>query len=53
MADRHKNNPITFRPPADDRAWLLAYAEETGQPVRRVLALALAAFRASVSGDTA
>ena len=52
MPDRHKHQPITFRPSEDDRAWLLAYADETGQPMRRVLSLALSAYRASVSGDT-
>jgi hypothetical protein len=50
-ADRHKNPPIPFRPPAADREWLAAYAERTGTPVNRVLADALAAYRAAVEGD--
>ena len=45
MADRHKLPPVAFRPPAADRAWLLAYAAETGRPVNAVLAEALAAYR--------
>jgi hypothetical protein len=44
---KHKYPPIPFRPPEGDRLWLLAYAERTGQPVNRVLAQALAAYRAA------
>jgi hypothetical protein len=52
MTDRHKHQPITFRPPEGDRAWLYEHAERTGLPVRRVLVLALAEYRAAHSGDT-
>jgi hypothetical protein len=49
--DRHRNDPISFRPPADDRAWLLRYAEATNQPVRAILAQALAEFRERAAGQ--
>jgi hypothetical protein len=42
---RHKHPPIPFRPPEGDRVWLLAYAAQTGLPVNRILAEALAAYR--------
>lgn len=45
MPSAHKHPPIPFRPAEGDRSWLLAYAEETGQPVNRILRLALAAYR--------
>jgi len=45
MPNRHKHPPIAFRPPEGDRAWRLAYAQQTGQPVNRILTQALAAFR--------
>jgi hypothetical protein len=47
MPSQHKHAPIAFRPPEGDRAWLLEYAQRSGQPVNRVLAEALAAFRAA------
>jgi hypothetical protein len=43
--DRHKQNPISFRPPGADRDWLEQHAEKTGKPVRRILAEALAEYR--------
>ena len=43
MPDRHKHQPIPFRPPEGDRARLLALAERSGQPINRILAEALAA----------
>jgi len=46
MADRHAQSPISIRPPRDDRAWLEAYAEQTGRPVRAILVEALARERA-------
>jgi hypothetical protein len=52
MPDRHKRQPITFRPPDEDRAWLEARARQSGLPVRRVLALALAAYRAACGDST-
>jgi hypothetical protein len=45
MIDRHRVNPISFRPPEGDRAWLEQHAEQTGKPVRRILAEALAEYR--------
>lgn len=47
MGGPHKRAPLSFRPPEADRAWLEAYAARTGQPVNRVLAAALAAYRAA------
>jgi hypothetical protein len=44
--DRHAQNPISIRPPKDDRAWLEAYARDTGRPVRAVIVEALAEYRA-------
>jgi hypothetical protein len=46
---KHKYPPIPFRPPEGDRGWLLEHARQTGQPVNRILALALAAYRAGQS----
>lgn len=45
MIDRHKVRPISLRPPEGDRAWLDEYAKQTGKPVRRILAEALAEYR--------
>ena len=47
MPSKHKHPPIGFRPTEADRARLLAYAKETGQPVNRVLSQALAEFLAA------
>jgi hypothetical protein len=47
MTDRHKHPPIPLRLPEGDRAWLLDHAKQTGQPVNRVLAEALAEYRAA------
>lgn len=49
MPDRHAQTPISIRPPKDDRAWLEAYARETGRPVRAILVEALARYRAWVT----
>lgn len=49
MPDRHKHNPIPFRPPEGDRVWLLAYAERTGQPVNLILAQLVARLRHEIS----
>ena len=46
MTDRHKHTPIRFRPPEADRARLLKYADDTGQPVNAVLTAALREFLA-------
>ena len=45
MADRHKNPPIPFRPPDDDRAWLYQYAAATGQAINAILREALTLLR--------
>ena len=43
--DRHKQDPIPFRPPADLRAWLLDYAATEQRSVSAVIIEALAAYR--------
>lgn len=62
MSSQHRRNPLNFRAgtepgdPAGDRAWLLAYAAETGRPYGAILAEALAEYRAAHSrppGDAA
>lgn len=45
VGDRHKRNPISFRPAADLYDWLERHAEQTAKPVRRILAEALAEYR--------
>ena len=52
MTDRHKYKPVRFRPPESDRLWLVEHAATTGRAVNAVLADALAAYRATVSGPT-
>lgn len=59
MTDRHKYRPVTYRPSPDDWAWVLAYAEATGQAgpsedatIRRHLGYALTEYRAAHSGVT-
>jgi hypothetical protein len=48
MANRHKYPPLSFRPAQEsDRVWVVGYAERIGQPLNRVLAEALALFRAT------
>ncbi len=49
MPDRHKANPVTFRPPEDDRAWLYAHAAGQGCSVGSILNEALAAYRLAVT----
>lgn len=44
-SDRHKHNPIPFRPQAPDREWLAAYAEKTGLAVNAILTAALRLLR--------
>jgi hypothetical protein len=44
MPSQHKHPPIPFRPPERDRARLLAYAEQTGQAVNRILTEALTVY---------
>jgi hypothetical protein len=36
-ADRHRRDPITYRPPSDTAGWLDDIAAREGRPVRRVV----------------
>ena len=36
-ADRHRRDPITYRPPADTFGWLEDIAAREGRPVRKVV----------------
>ncbi len=47
----HEQPPIPFRPPEDDREWLLAHAEKTGKPVNAILRIALSDYRAKTDPD--
>lgn len=47
MTDRHKANPVTFRPSPDDRAWLYRQAQTEGRSVGSLLTEALAEYRAA------
>lgn len=49
-SDRHRIDPISFRPSADDAAWLKAYASSYGLADRAILKQALAAFRLNADG---
>lgn len=55
MPSVHKHPPIPFRPPEEDRARLLAYAEASGRPVNAILAEALREYLGKVrdTGDAA
>lgn len=44
--DRHKNNPMSFRPPEDVREWIKEYAKEAGLPQTRIVIIALMHYRA-------
>jgi hypothetical protein len=52
MPDRHAQNPISIRPPKDDRAWLESYARQVGRPVRAVIVEAIARERARQEAGT-
>jgi hypothetical protein len=52
MTDRHAQNPISIRPPRDDRAWLESYARQAGRPVRAIIVEAIARERARQEGRT-
>jgi hypothetical protein len=51
VADRHKDNPIPFRPPAGDRAWLKDYAKRTGQAVNAILSTLVSELRSRVEKE--
>lgn len=53
MPSQHKRNPVTFRPPEGDRAWLYAYAEAVGRAVGSILSEALAEYRERRDGRDA
>jgi hypothetical protein len=48
--DRHKNNPMSFRPPKDIRDWIKKYAEEAGLPESQIVIVALKYYRARAEG---
>ena len=48
MPNQQKYRPISFRPPEGDRLWLLAYKEQTGQPMNAILTEAVQRLRADV-----
>jgi hypothetical protein len=52
VIDRHRRDPISFRPAAADFDWLERHAEKTGKPVRRILAEALTDYREKHDPDT-
>jgi hypothetical protein len=52
MTDRHAQNPISIRPPKDDRAWLEAHAKQTGRPVRAIIVDAIARERGRQEAGT-
>jgi hypothetical protein len=43
--DRHRHPKVSFRPPEDDREWLLAHAVKAGRPVNAILREALSDLR--------
>jgi hypothetical protein len=45
MPNQHKRPPLAFRPPEDERLWLLAYQERTGKPMNAILTEAVRLFR--------
>lgn len=52
MPDRHAQNPISIRPPKDDRAWLESYAAQAGRTVHAVIIEAIARERARQEAET-
>jgi len=49
--DRHRDQPLAFRPSAEARAWLAAEAERTGQRPASVVQAALAAWMTMPQGE--
>jgi hypothetical protein len=49
--DRHKAKPLSIRLPEPERLWLAEHARQTGQPVRRIILDAIAAYRAAADPD--
>lgn len=45
MADRHKHDGISYRPPEGVRAWLRDRKERTGRPVNASITEAIDAYR--------
>jgi hypothetical protein len=46
MPSQHSHPPISIRPPAQLRAWLIAYARHHDRPVRTIVTEALEEYRA-------
>jgi hypothetical protein len=44
--DRHKNQPLRFRPPEPERLWLLDYQQRSGKPMNKILTDAVRALQA-------
>ena len=45
MPSQHKHYPVAYRPPGELRAWLLAYAKQTGRAVNAIITQALSELR--------
>ena len=48
MPDRHQASPLRYRPAAAERAWLLAYQQQTGKPMNAILTEAVRRLRAEI-----
>ena len=51
MADRHKTPPLTFRPPADLRAWLAEVSKATGRAIGAIIIDALREYKERHNAD--
>lgn len=51
MADRHKTPPLTFRPPADLRAWLAEVSKTTGRAIGAIIIDALREYKERHNAD--
>ena len=45
MPNQHKHKPVAYRPPAELRDWLLAFAKRSGRAVNAVITDALSEYR--------